>query len=216
MNDINIQPLDQVKQEYELLFKDYQFKAQLDKASNYAEDIHSAQMRDGQNQPYYIHLLRVVICLFKEFEENDLETLQAAFLHDTLEDTAATSDEISTLFGRIVSEYVTMLTRARNENETVEQKVASKKEYYQYLMSAPLAVRKIKVADQLDNSRDYKHITIDSPIYNKIPRWMAEIINERIPLAETVNQKYVDAFKTEYDILVNKKGYKAKFSGYTI
>ncbi len=82
-------------------------------AFNYADNAHSEQLRkDGS--PYVTHPLAVAEIVADL--ELDTDSIIAALLHDTIEDTDATHDEIAKLFGSPVAdlvEGVTKLTRVR-------------------------------------------------------------------------------------------------------
>lgn len=213
--ELNQQSFNDLELLFGKIFANYPHKDQLNLAYEFSKNAHGSQLReDGTDTPYFVHLIRVTITLYSEFGETDLETLQAALLHDVVEDTTVTLSDINDKFGATVADYVKQLTRVKVPNETVEQKVLSKKLYYQQLMNAPLQIKKIKVIDQLDSTRDYKHLKSSSPIYPKLPRWMAEIQNERIPLARTVDAKYTDALQKEYDLLVNQMGIKPAYDNY--
>src|SRR5215203_1245856 len=75
----------------------------LRKTYQFAELAHDGQMR-GTGEPYITHPLQVAFILADM--HLDLETIQAALLHDTIEDTAATNDDISKMFGPVVANLV--------------------------------------------------------------------------------------------------------------
>ena len=56
-------------------------------------------------------MARVTLVLMMCFGVEDEETITAALLHDTLEDTATDYDEIASLFGEQVADYVVLLTK---------------------------------------------------------------------------------------------------------
>lgn len=74
-------------------------------AASFAAEKHKDQRRKD-NTPYINHPLRVANVLVKEGGVSDLATLQAALLHDTLEDTATEEVELQTLFGLEVATIV--------------------------------------------------------------------------------------------------------------
>src|SRR3954469_11945251 len=77
------------------------------KAYAFAEEAHEGQMR-ASGEPYIAHPLQVAIILAEM--RLDPETLQAALLHDTIEDTAVTYDDIQKTFGQTVAHLVEGVT----------------------------------------------------------------------------------------------------------
>ena len=76
----------------------------LERAITYAIQAHHGMFRKKENIPYILHPLEVVTILGGL--TNDEDVLCAAALHDTVEDTGTTIDEIEALFGRRVRELV--------------------------------------------------------------------------------------------------------------
>jgi GTP pyrophosphokinase len=93
------------------LVRSYDPSADIDalrKTYAFAELAHEGQMR-GTGEPYISHPLQVAIILAEM--HLDLETVQAALLHDTIEDTAATNDDILKQFGETVANLVEGVTK---------------------------------------------------------------------------------------------------------
>jgi len=81
------------------------------KALHFAADKHRDQRRKGaEASPYVNHLIEVAELLAREGGVNDLMTLQAAILHDTLEDTETTPAELDAHFGAVVRSIVEEVT----------------------------------------------------------------------------------------------------------
>lgn len=76
----------------------------LNEAICYAVECHKEQMRKGSNKPYILHPLETMNILASMRADNDL--LMAGVLHDTLEDTEATADDIVARFGAEVGRLV--------------------------------------------------------------------------------------------------------------
>src|SRR5437016_14081228 len=73
------------------------------KALKFAADKHSTQRRKGyEASPYINHLIEVAEILSRVGRITDPITLQAAILHDTIEDTTTTAEELESHFGREV------------------------------------------------------------------------------------------------------------------
>ena len=115
------------------------------KASDFAAAKHKKQRRKYTDQPYFNHLAAVVRLL----ESNgitDPTILAAAYLHDTVEDTDTTMQEIVADFGADVAELVYWLTDADKGNRDCRTLMSSWR-----LSRAPLAAKLVKFADIIDN-----------------------------------------------------------------
>jgi len=84
---------------------------QLIQCFHFAAKAHSTQTRKGSNnEPYVNHLIEVAMLISTVASIVDLSTLQAAILHDVLEDTDTTEVELKKHFGSEVTEMVISLT----------------------------------------------------------------------------------------------------------
>ena len=100
------------------------FEETLDEAILFATIKHKGQTRKD-NTPYIKHPLSVSLNVLKYYDGDDLETvLISSLLHDTLEDTNATKDEIVTKFGDKVYRMVKELT-----SDKIVQKTLGKEKY---------------------------------------------------------------------------------------
>lgn len=92
----------------------------IEAALRLALDAHRGQVRDGNPAlPYFTHPVNVLHRLYWVGGIRDEETLLAGILHDTLEDTAVTEEEIRTQFGDRVTRIVREVTRTEpTEAET--------------------------------------------------------------------------------------------------
>jgi (p)ppGpp synthase/HD superfamily hydrolase len=80
-------------------------------ALDFAAQRHSAQRRKGPDAaPYVNHLIEVAALVANVAHIEDVEVLMAAVLHDVLEDTPTTSDEVSARFGERVCRFVLALS----------------------------------------------------------------------------------------------------------
>ena len=114
-----------------------------------AEDAHKKQFRDNRD-PYIFHPLRVCLILAKELKIKDKNTLMIALLHDVVEDSDVTIEEIKALFGDKVAEGVDLLTK----NIDFKDDITYQNKYFWHLKRAPKKVQLVKLADRLDNLRD--------------------------------------------------------------
>ena len=129
----------------------------IDSAVRYADAKHCHQKRkDGS--PYIIHPLAVaeVVCEMGL----DIDAILGALLHDCIEDTDASHDEIEKLFGQTVAELVegvTKLTRANFSSSEQAQMENLRKMFM--AMSKDIRVVLIKIADRLHNMRTMQYQT---------------------------------------------------------
>ena len=129
--------------------------ALVDKAYHYAEEKHKKQLRKS-GEPYIIHPLAVAEIVVEIGLDTD--AILAALLHDCLEDTDASFDELVKLFGRTVAELVegvTKLTRV-NYSTTEEQQMENLRKMFM-AMSKDIRVILIKIADRLHNMRTLEY-----------------------------------------------------------
>ena len=123
----------------------------IDQAVEYAREKHKDQKRkDGS--PYIIHPLAVAVIVAEM--GLDVDAILGALLHDCIEDTDASFDEIAKLFGKTTAELVegvTKLTRA-NFSSSEEQQMENLRKMFM-AMSKDIRVVLIKIADRLHNMR---------------------------------------------------------------
>ena len=129
--------------------------ALIDKAVAYADEKHKFQKRkDGS--PYIIHPLAVAAIVVEM--GLDMDAVLGALLHDCIEDTDASHEEIEKLFGHTVAELVegvTKLTRA-DFSSTEEAQMENLRKMFM-AMSKDIRVVLIKIADRLHNMRTMQY-----------------------------------------------------------
>ena len=129
----------------------------IDQAVRYADAKHASQKRkDGS--PYIIHPLAVAEVVTEM--GLDVDAILGALLHDCIEDTDASHEEISKLFGETVAqlvEGVTKLTRANFSTSEQAQMENLRKMFM--AMSKDIRVVLIKIADRLHNMRTMQYQT---------------------------------------------------------
>ena len=131
--------------------------ALIQRAVEYAENKHKDQQRkDGS--PYIIHPLAVAEIVVEM--GLDIDAVLGALLHDCIEDTDASHEEIEKLFGTSVAELVegvTKLTRA-NFSSTEQAQMENLRKMFM-AMSKDIRVMLIKIADRLHNMRTMQYQT---------------------------------------------------------
>ncbi|MDH3559460.1 MAG: GTP diphosphokinase [Gammaproteobacteria bacterium] len=164
-------------------------QAVLAKAAQWAMDSHQGQER-ASGEPYYHHVLAVAEIL------NDLkldyETLAAAMLHDVVEDTAVTLEDVKAEFGPVIASLVDGVTKMEQIGEFQDLALAGVREHHQaeslrkllLAMAEDVRVVLIKLADRLHNMRTLKYLdperqrriareTLDiyAPLANRLGIW---------------------------------------------
>ena len=129
----------------------------IDRAVEYADAKHQHQKRkDGS--PYIIHPLAVAEIVAEM--GLDIDAILGALLHDCIEDTDASHDEIEKLFGQTVAELVEGVTKLTRANfETSEQAQMENLRKMFMAMSKDIRVVLIKIADRLHNMRTMQYQT---------------------------------------------------------
>jgi guanosine-3',5'-bis(diphosphate) 3'-pyrophosphohydrolase len=120
------------------------------KAVQFAAFKHQKQRRkDGEASPYINHPIQVASLLADTGGIDDIDTLVAGVLHDTIEDTETTANELEEQFGKTVRQVVEEVT----DDKTLDKDV---RKQLQIERAARLSARAkaIKLADKIANVRD--------------------------------------------------------------
>ena len=142
----------------------------IQRAYEYADEKHKNQLRKS-GEPYIIHPLAVAEIVAEIGLDTDAIT--AALLHDCLEDTDASFEEISRMFGETVAnlvEGVTKLTRVQYSTMEEQQMENLRKMFM--AMSKDIRVILIKIADRLHNTRTMEYQTPAKQISKSMERSM--------------------------------------------
>ena len=131
-------------------FKQYMVvEMSLAKAATFAANKHQGQHRKGSGAPYIVHP-RGVFKLLKDLRVKDVTLLVSAYLHDTLEDTKTTYNEIKNEFSKEVADIVKQLTSDKKEIEKVGKP--------EYLLKKMINMSDnsliVKLADRVHNLSD--------------------------------------------------------------
>lgn len=150
--------------------------APLLKAISFAADKHRNQRRkDHEASPYINHPIAVAAILASEGGVEDEMLLIAAILHDTVEDTMTTSDELVKLFGAEIAAVVKEVT-----DDKKLEKSERKRLQVEHAPHASSLAKQIKIADKISNIRD---ITTKPPKSwtterkQKYLEWTCEVVN---------------------------------------
>jgi (p)ppGpp synthase/HD superfamily hydrolase len=141
--------------------------AALDDAVAFAVERHGDQRRPA-GEPYVEHLLEALQVLVDAVGERDPDTLRAAVLHDVVEDTPTTLDEVRARYGDRVAELVGWVT-----------KTGDRADYLARLRAAPAAAVEVKLADRLSNVQRLR----THPRPEKRASYYRETVATIVPLA---------------------------------
>ena len=120
------------------------------KALTFAARKHRDQRRkDAQASPYINHPIALADVLVNEAGVTDVEVLCAALLHDTIEDTETTAEELEREFGSEIADIVTELT----DNKMLKKRTR-KRMQIAHAASASRQAKLVKLADKICNLRD--------------------------------------------------------------
>ena len=134
------------------------------KAYNYAKENHGDQLRKS-GEPYIIHPIQVAYTL-AELELDDA-TICAALLHDVVEDTEVTHQDLINEFGIEIAEMVDGVTKLSKLNyESVEEAQVENYRKMFLAMGKDIRVIMIKLSDRLHNMRTLKYLSRDRQIAN--------------------------------------------------
>jgi len=144
--------------------------ARIYRAYEVADEAHSGQTRD-EGTPYIVHPVRVALSLVDELNLYSPTLVCSALLHDVIEDSDVTREDVGEMFGEQIAEIVWLLTKLEEVSLT------------EYLASIEAASHTgapiVKLCDRLDNLRSIVH----SPKLEKKRRLIRTTEELYVPLA---------------------------------
>jgi len=160
--------------------------AQVYRAYEVAHEAHTGQTRD-EGTPYIVHPIRVAVSLVDELNLYSPKLICSALLHDVIEDSAITRDEVAQMFGEQIAEVVWLLTKL--EDVSLPQYLASIE------AAAHTGAPIVKLCDRLDNLRSIVH----SPRLEKKRRLIRTTEELYLPLAARTNRYLHDELQHSLD-----------------
>lgn len=171
---------------------------------------HDGQIRKGSLEPYVVHPIRVFNLLIEK-GITDFNVLAASLLHDTLEDTDTTKEEIIDLSNEFVYYYVCDLTKQKGHD------------MYTYMsnIKEKMSTRLIKIADRIQNLQDSLKTTVQfrkkyiketeehfldlakDTIFEEDLKTILNIVKESVKVEFTKDEIINSKIKKE-EILINK------------
>lgn len=128
---------------------------EITKAWFFASRVHNGQLYSGEKLPYMTHIGNVmmeVMVLSSELDNPEL-AIMCAILHDTIEDTSTSYDDIKKEFGRAVADGVMALTK----NDTLSTKREKMLDSLERIKIQPKEVWAVKMADRTANLGEPPH-----------------------------------------------------------
>jgi guanosine-3',5'-bis(diphosphate) 3'-pyrophosphohydrolase len=166
----------------------------------FAAEKHRHQRRkDAAASPYINHPIAVATALAVEGSVTDEATLLAACLHDTVEDTETTFEELEGIFGTEVSNLVRSVTDDKSLEKGVRKQLQ-----IEHAAKSSDKVKQIKISDKLCNIRD---ITNCPPQDWSLQRrteylaWSQEVVSGCRGVNLGLEQAFDDAIKKAHEVL---------------
>ncbi len=168
-------------------------------ALRFAADKHISQRRKGcDTVPYINHPIKVAQFLFQTGNETDPELLAAAVLHDVIEDTSATEQDLREAFGDRITNLVVEVT----DDMTLSYEDRKR---YQIKKSATLSVdaKKIKIADKISNIHDILNLPLTWSHRRKRQylEWSEKVVNGCRGVNPKLDKGFDDILKEAMDTI---------------
>jgi guanosine-3',5'-bis(diphosphate) 3'-pyrophosphohydrolase len=170
----------QAKQQLKLIIDEYLSEKDVElvlAACDFADLAHSGITRKS-GEPYVLHPIAVSSIL--AHMRLDSQTLMAALLHDVIEDTEFSKEEIASKFGKVVAELVDGVTKLTHSSDKQVNKAASFRKILQATLQDPRVII-IKLADRYHNMT-----TLDALRPDKRARIAQETFDIFVPMARIV------------------------------
>ena len=157
----------------------------LKKAYVYSAKVHQGQIRQS-GEPYLVHPLEVADILAQM--RLDEASIVTGMLHDTIEDTLATREEIAELFGEEIAELVDGVTKLSqfSAGNTQQEKQAENFRKMVVAMAKDIRVLLVKLADRTHNMRTLEHMAPE-----KQERIARETLDIYAPLANRLGIQWI-------------------------
>ena len=167
----------------------------VDRARIYATEAHQRinHRRKYNNEPYHVHLSAVAKLVASVTDDKEL--IAAAWLHDTVEDTQATLEDIEETFGMPVAELVEELTDISKPGDG--NRATRKRIDRLHLSQASKRAKTVKLADLIDNCKDIiRHDPRFAQIYLEEMNELLDVLADGNPQlfkrAERIHAKSVE------------------------
>jgi GTP diphosphokinase / guanosine-3',5'-bis(diphosphate) 3'-diphosphatase len=160
-----------------------------------AKEVHRSQKRDG-GERYFEHCRRVA-CFLIDYGPTNADEIITALLHDCVEDGFIPADLLTMLFGQPVADAIDALSKVTlifNEHTGAIKEKTKKDtdEYWQIIAKSPAWIRRVKLADRMDNINDMD-------VWSKERQWkyIAETKKYILPIARATDFRFTEALQTK-------------------
>ena len=164
------------------------------KAAEFAAQKHEGQIRKGRDEcPYIDHLKSVAQVIAEMGGIDDPEIIAAAWLHDTLEDTDTTPEELDAIFGKRIRRLVEEVT----DDKSLPKKERKQQQIQHAPELSPDAVL-IKLGDKISNIIDVTHTP---PVHWSLERrkwyldWAEGVIDKCPKVNAALEQYFIEVLK---------------------
>ena len=164
------------------------------KALTFAANKHRNQRRKNVDaSPYINHPISLVSILCNEVHLTDINLICSALLHDTVEDTETTVDELEIEFGPVISSIVMEVT----DDKTIIAKQERKQLQIEHASHISDHAKLLKLTDKISNLRD---LTIDPPVTWGLQRqrdyfdWAKQVIDQLRGTHSELEELFDDAY----------------------
>jgi guanosine-3',5'-bis(diphosphate) 3'-pyrophosphohydrolase len=164
-----------------------------------AEKHRNQRRKDAAASPYINHPIAVANTLAVEGRVTDEAILLAACLHDTVEDTETTFEEIEEIFGTEVSNLVRSVTDDKSLEKGVRKQLQ-----IEHAATASDKAKQIKIADKLCNIRDITTCPPkDWPLQRRTEYldWSLKVVSGCRGVNLSLEQAFDDAIKKAHEVL---------------
>ena len=166
----------------------------IDQAVETAMSAHEGQQRD-EGDPYIIHPVRVATDYLQRWPQRPVHYAATAVLHDVLEDSEITEDDLQETFGRTVASGVDALTKNK---QLPEDKMRCR--YRERLNGLSKPLLQIKIVDRIDNLRS----CFLNPDEKKVVRYVQYSKKHYLPLARKAGDTLYDDMKAILSALTER------------
>ena len=186
----------------------------IEKAYETARKAHEGQFRKS-GEPYIIHPLCVAIILAEL--ELDKESIIAGLLHDVVEDTVMTSEDVAREFGDEVAllvDGVTKLTQLNYQHDKIEVQAENLRKMF-LAMAKDIRVILIKLADRLHNMRTISKIKVELDDLS-MKYLMPDVYNdlvEQVNLNRPGREAFIKSIIKEVGMHISNAGIEAEIDG---
>ncbi len=157
-------------------------------AARFAARHHAGQRRKGASaEPYIVHPLEVAQVLAEAGEE-DSDVLVASVLHDVIEDTPVSAEDLADRFGKRVADFV----REVSDDKSLP-KVERKRLQIAHAPRLSPGAKRIRLADKISNVRSMRHdppAGWDAARRKEYVRWCMEVVNALRGIAPELEARF--------------------------